>query len=361
MTRITFDHVSKSYGSVQPLRDVSFSIEPGEFFVLVGPSGSGKSTLLRMIAGLESITTGTMQFDNDVMNDVEPRLRDVGMVFQNYALYPHLTVAENLAFPLKIKKVSQNDIDKRVVEIAEMLGLSELLQRRPKQLSGGQRQRVAVGRAIIRKPRVFLFDEPLSNLDAQLRTHMRTELKALQRELGVTTVYVTHDQVEAMTMSDRMAVLNDGILQQVGTPSEVYNTPSTPFVATFTGSPPMNLIPYHGRTLGIRPELLQITPSPDAIELPVEITAVEYIGHEWLEHGVCEGQKVIRRVAQRENLRENLQENRRENLQENVSATYSETNSETNSQTNSETNSQTNSETNSQTVWFANARDITWF
>ncbi|MBU3680294.1 MAG: ABC transporter ATP-binding protein, partial [Candidatus Kapabacteria bacterium] len=180
MTRITFDKVSKSYDNVQPLRDVSLSIEPGEFFVLVGPSGCGKSTLLRMIAGLESVSSGTLSFDETPMNDVEPRLRDVGMVFQNYALYPHLTVAENLAFPLKIRKESVESIRSSVDRVAHMLGLTDLLDRRPKQLSGGQRQRVAVGRAIIRRPRVFLFDEPLSNLDAQLRTHMRTELRTLQ-------------------------------------------------------------------------------------------------------------------------------------------------------------------------------------
>ena len=298
MTRITFDHVSKSYDAVQPLRDVSFTIEPGEFFVLVGPSGCGKSTLLRMIAGLETVTSGTLLFDAEPMNDVEARKRDVGMVFQNYALYPHLTVAENLAFPLSIRKVAAGEIRKRVTEVAEILGLTPLLDRRPKQLSGGQRQRVAVGRAIIRKPRVFLFDEPLSNLDAQLRTHMRTELRALQRELGVTTVYVTHDQVEAMTMSDRMAVLNEGILQQVGSPSDVYEHPATPFVATFTGSPSMNLIPHEGRTLGIRPERFSLSPTDDALPLSVTVTAVEYIGHEWLVHGTIANSSVILRCME---------------------------------------------------------------
>lgn len=298
MTRITFDHVSKSYDAVQPLRDVSFTINPGEFFVLVGPSGCGKSTLLRMIAGLETVTSGTLLFDAESMNDVDARKRDVGMVFQNYALYPHLTVAENLAFPLSIRKTATDEIRKRVGEVAEILGLTPLLDRRPKQLSGGQRQRVAVGRAIIRKPRVFLFDEPLSNLDAQLRTHMRTELRALQRELGVTTVYVTHDQVEAMTMSDRMAVLNEGILQQVGSPSEVYEHPATPFVATFTGSPSMNLIPHEGRTLGIRPERLTLSPADDALPLSVAVTAVEYIGHEWLVHGTIINSSVILRCME---------------------------------------------------------------
>jgi len=311
MTTITFDHVTKRYDAVTPLQEVSFTIEPGEFFVLVGPSGSGKSTLLRMIAGLESITSGILRFDQAEMNAVAPRDRDVGMVFQNYALYPHLTVAENLAFPLRIRKEDQATITRRVGEVAEILGITELLERRPKQLSGGQRQRVAVGRAIIRKPRVFLFDEPLSNLDAQLRTHMRTELKSLQRELGVTTVYVTHDQVEAMTMSDRMAVLNDGALQQVGTPAEVYNTPSTPFVATFTGSPPMNLVRVasseqrvassvgpgtgHQALLGIRPENLVLEQTGTAI--PVQIRAVEFIGHEWLVHGVTNGVPIIRRAS----------------------------------------------------------------
>jgi len=299
MTRITFDHVSKSYDAVTPLRDVSFAIEPGEFFVLVGPSGCGKSTLLRMIAGLESVTAGTIAFDGSVINHVEPRDRDVGMVFQNYALYPHLTVAENLAFPLSIRRLPKGEIASRVEEVAQLLGMADLLSRRPKQLSGGQRQRVAVGRAIIRKPRVFLFDEPLSNLDAKLRTHMRTELRTLQRTLGVTTVYVTHDQVEAMTMSDRMAVLNGGVLEQVGSPDEIYNHPATPFVATFTGSPPMNLVQYDGRTLGIRPEHFRYQAEGDAISLPVQITAIEFLGSEWLTHALCNGQPIVMRTSAR--------------------------------------------------------------
>ncbi|NQW31015.1 MAG: ABC transporter ATP-binding protein [Ignavibacteria bacterium] len=299
MTQIEFKNVSKSYEEVQPLADVTFTIQPGEFFVLVGPSGSGKSTLLRMIAGLEQITTGSLLFDSQVMNDVSPRDRDVGMVFQNYALYPHLTVAENLAFPLRIRKEKDNVVKSRVDEVAVMLGLQELLARKPKQLSGGQRQRVAVGRAIIRKPRVFLFDEPLSNLDAQLRVHMRTELRLLQRQLGITTVYVTHDQVEAMTMADRMAVLNNGKLQQVGTPAEVYNNPATKFVATFTGSPSMNIFRHNGQEFGIRPENISSEKIENALALPVNITAVEFLGSEWLVHATHNNQFIIMRRSDR--------------------------------------------------------------
>ncbi|MBS1562084.1 MAG: ATP-binding cassette domain-containing protein [Bacteroidetes bacterium] len=296
MTSITFDNVSKSYDKVTPLRSVSFTIEPGEFFVLVGPSGSGKSTLLRMIAGLESVTDGSLLFDGERMNDVEARKRDVGMVFQNYALYPHLSVAQNLGFPLSVRKVAKAEIETRVGEVARMLDITSLLERKPKQLSGGQRQRVALGRAIIRKPRVFLFDEPLSNLDAQLRTHMRAEIRALQRRLGVTSVYVTHDQVEAMTMSDRMAILNEGTLQQVGTPREIYDNPATPFVASFTGSPSMNLMPYSGKTLGIRPENISLENTDTSIPLEVSIQAIEFIGHEWLIHGISNGTPIIRRA-----------------------------------------------------------------
>lgn len=298
MTKVSFESITKSFDGIVPLRDVSFAIDPGEFFVLVGPSGSGKSTLLRIIAGLESATSGRLLFDDTVMNNVEPRLRDVGMVFQNYALYPHLTVAENIAFPLRIRKESKSTIEARVREISALLNIDTLLDRKPRQLSGGQRQRVAVGRAIIRKPRVFLFDEPLSNLDAQLRTHMRTELKNLQKSLGVTAVYVTHDQVEAMTMSDRMAVINDGVLQQVGTPSEVYRTPATTFVATFTGSPPMNMIPWDGKILGIRPEHITDVSTDNALGLNATIVASEFIGHEWLVHALVNGVMIIQRRTQ---------------------------------------------------------------
>jgi len=297
MTKITFDGVCKSYDASQPLRGVTFTIESGEFFVLVGPSGSGKSTLLRMIAGLESITSGNIAFNGDIVNETEPRLRDVGMVFQNYALYPHLTVAENLAFPLTIRKESAADIRRRVEEVAATLELTDLLKRRPKQLSGGQRQRVAVGRAIIRKPRVFLFDEPLSNLDAKLRTHMRTELRALQRQLGVTTVYVTHDQVEAMTMSDRMAILNNGGLEQVGTPHEIYDTPATLFVAGFTGSPCMNTLPLKDGTLGVRPEHLKWTDDSSSTPIQVTIQAVEFLGSEWLVHARTSSMPIIMRTT----------------------------------------------------------------
>ncbi|MBI2794707.1 MAG: ATP-binding cassette domain-containing protein [Ignavibacteria bacterium] len=298
MTKVSFELITKTFDGIVPLRDVSFTIEPGEFFVLVGPSGSGKSTLLRIIAGLESATSGRLLFDNTVMNNIEPRFRDVGMVFQNYALYPHLTVAENIAFPLRIRRESKSTIEARVREISTLLNIDTLLDRKPRQLSGGQRQRVAVGRAIVRKPRVFLFDEPLSNLDAQLRTHMRTELKNLQKNLGVTAVYVTHDQVEAMTMSDRMAVINDGALQQVGTPSEVYCTPATKFVATFTGSPPMNMIPWDGKFLGIRPEHITDVGLGDALELKAVIIASEFIGHEWLVHANVNGTTIIQRRTQ---------------------------------------------------------------
>lgn len=237
--------VKKYDAHTEAVRDVSLSVQPGEFLVLVGPSGCGKSTLLRMIAGLETITSGDLLFDNKRMNDVSARDRDIGMVFQNYALYPHLTVFENIAFPLRVRKEADAMVRTRVQEVAEMLSLGSLLDRLPKQLSGGQRQRVAVGRAIARKPRLFLFDEPLSNLDAQLRIAMRSELTLLQRTLGTTAVYVTHDHTEAMTMGHRIAVLRQGSLVQMGTPQELYYNPRTSFVAGFLGTPSINLIRGH--------------------------------------------------------------------------------------------------------------------
>jgi multiple sugar transport system ATP-binding protein len=249
MADIVLEHVYKRYpNGFEAVKDLSLEIEEGELLVLVGPSGCGKTTALRMIAGLEDISEGDLYIGGHRMNDVLERDRDIAMVFQSYALYPHMTVAQNIAFSLRLAKAPKDEIRRRVRETAELLGLEKLLDRRPKQLSGGQRQRVAMGRAIIRQPRVFLMDEPLSNLDAQLRVQTRGEIEALQKRLGVTTVYVTHDQVEAMTMGDRIAVLRDGVLQQVGSPEEVYDRPANLFVAGFIGSPPMNLA--HGTVDG---------------------------------------------------------------------------------------------------------------
>ena len=243
MSGILFDGVTKVYdGTTVAVDDFSLEVEDGEFLTLVGPSGSGKSTLLRMVAGLEEITGGEIRIEDTIVNRLPPRDRDIAMVFQNYALYPHLKVQENMAFGLKRSTdLPEGEINERVREAAELMGIEDLLDDKPKQLSGGQRQRVATGRAIVRKPAVFLFDEPLSNLDAKLRKHMRTELQRLQYELDTTAIYVTHDQEEAMTMSDRIAILNLGELQQVGTPREVYNEPRNAFVAQFIGSPSMNM------------------------------------------------------------------------------------------------------------------------
>ena len=226
MSGVNLKGIVKSYGAVQVVHGIDLSVAEKEFVVLVGPSGCGKSTTLRMIAGLEEISAGDLTIDDKRMNRVAPKDRDVAMVFQNYALYPHLSVAENMAFGLRIRKVPNAEVKKTIDEVAEILGLTEYLQRRPAELSGGQRQRVAMGRAIVRHPKVFLFDEPLSNLDAKLRTQMRAEIKRLHKRLGVTSVYVTHDQVEAMTLADRIVVMNDGIIEQVGTPMELFNNPA---------------------------------------------------------------------------------------------------------------------------------------
>jgi multiple sugar transport system ATP-binding protein len=243
MSAVMFSHVSKNYGDgVKAVDDLSLPIEDGEFMVLVGPSGCGKSTALRMIAGLEEITEGDLMIGDERVNDIAPGARDVAMVFQNYALYPHMSVRENMGFALEMAKVGKREIAERVNRAADILGLREYLDRRPRALSGGQRQRVAMGRAIVREPKVFLMDEPLSNLDAKLRVQMRAEIIRLQRELGTTTVYVTHDQVEAMTMGDRVAVMRKGVLQQVASPAELYDHPANLFVAGFIGSPAMNFI-----------------------------------------------------------------------------------------------------------------------
>ncbi|MFZ3388845.1 ABC transporter ATP-binding protein [Buttiauxella gaviniae] len=242
MATITLSNIHKRYEDNVIINGLELTIREGEFVALVGPSGCGKSTLLRMIAGLESITDGEIALDGEIVNDISPQQRNIAMVFQNYALYPHMTVAENLGFSLKMQGVAKLLIDERVAQSAQTLGLSSLLKRKPGQLSGGQRQRVAMGRAILRNPRVFLFDEPLSNLDAKLRVEMRTEIKALHQRLNATMVYVTHDQVEAMTMADRIVVLKDGVIEQVGTPLELYDRPRNAFVAGFIGSPSMNLL-----------------------------------------------------------------------------------------------------------------------
>ena len=251
MATVTLEHVDKIYpGNVKAVSDFNLEIADGEFVVLVGPSGCGKSTTLRMVAGLEEITSGTIRIGPRVVNDVPPKDRDIAMVFQNYALYPHMTVRENMGFGLKLRKFPKREIDARVHEAARMLGLAELLERRPKALSGGQRQRVAVGRAIVRKPAVFLFDEPLSNLDAKMRVQMRVEISRLHNQLGTTMIYVTHDQVEAMTMGQRIVVMKDGDIQQVAGPIPLYDSPANRFVAGFIGTPPMNILEGHIRAQG---------------------------------------------------------------------------------------------------------------
>src|SRR5499427_1369437 len=242
MAQLKITGLHKHYGSVHAVRGVDLDIPDGEFTVLVGPSGCGKTTLLRTIAGLEEANDGTIEIDREVMNDVRPSDRDVAMVFQNYALYPHMQVYKNIAFGLMARKLPRSEIDARVKRAAAMLGISELLERLPRQLSGGQRQRVAIGRAIVRNPRLFLFDEPLSNLDAQLRDEMRSEIKRLHQELGKTMIYVTHDQVEAMTMADRIVLLREGLIEQAGAPLDLFERPATRYVAGFLGSPAMNFI-----------------------------------------------------------------------------------------------------------------------
>ncbi len=241
MASVSFRNVKKSFGKVEVLHGVGFDIADGEFVVLVGPSGCGKSTLLRMLAGLEEISGGEIAIDNRVVNDLDAKDRDIAMVFQSYALYPHMTVRENMGFSLRLRKAAQSEIDSRVANAARILNLDQLLHRYPRELSGGQRQRVAMGRAIVRDPKVFLFDEPLSNLDAKLRVAMRAEIKALHQRLKTTTVYVTHDQIEAMTMADRIVVMHDGIVEQIGTPLELFDRPGNLFVAQFIGSPAMNV------------------------------------------------------------------------------------------------------------------------
>ncbi|WP_396439952.1 sn-glycerol-3-phosphate ABC transporter ATP-binding protein UgpC [Limnohabitans sp.] len=293
MASITLSHILKTYGAGDKantvIHDLSAEIAHGEFVVIVGPSGCGKSTLLRMVAGLEEITAGTVSIGERVVNDLEPAERDIAMVFQNYALYPHMSVFDNMAYGLKIAKVPVAEIKTRVDKAAAILELSQLLQRKPRELSGGQRQRVAMGRAIVRQPQVFLFDEPLSNLDAKLRAQTRLEIQKLHRELGITSLFVTHDQIEAMTLAQRMIVMNGGHMEQFGTPEEVYNRPASTFVASFIGSPPMNLLQHApgtpaGQILGIRPEHLDITPVIENGGWTLTVDTVELLGAERLVH-----------------------------------------------------------------------------
>lgn len=327
MADLKFNGVKKRFGPVEVIRGVDFSVRAGEFVVFVGPSGCGKSTLLRIVAGLEGISEGDLFIGGERVNDVPPARRGVGMVFQSYALYPHMTARENMAFGLKLARGKREDIDERVNEAARMLQMEELMDRLPKQLSGGQRQRVAIGRAIVRRPRVFLFDEPLSNLDAALRGKTRVEIAALHRRLDTTMIYVTHDQVEAMTLADRIVVLNGGRVEQIGTPSELYCHPTNTFVAGFIGSPTMNFIPagpagsngaaqvrVEGEdnpiatradtrpgaeselTLGIRPEHLCLADDHDA-QLRGEVQVVEEMGESHLLHvRLRGGQTAVARI-----------------------------------------------------------------
>jgi len=301
MAALSFRNVIKRYGigpkANQVIHGVSAEIADHEFIVIVGPSGCGKSTLLRMVAGLEEVSAGEIAIGGRVVNDLEPSERDIAMVFQNYALYPHMTVFDNMAYGLKIAKVPVPEIKTRVDKAAKILELGHLLARKPRELSGGQRQRVAMGRAIVRQPQVFLFDEPLSNLDAKLRAQTRLEIQKLHRELGITSLFVTHDQVEAMTLAQRIIVMNGGVMDQFATPEEVYNRPATTFVASFMGSPPMNLLKNApggrpGSILGIRPEHLQVT--SDGWALQVE--TVEMLGAERLVYGRLGDETVIVRT-----------------------------------------------------------------
>ena len=279
MATVTFENVQKMYGDFQAVKDLNLEIGDGEFMVLVGPSGCGKTTSLRMIAGLEEISAGTLRIGDRVVNDVPPKDRDIAMVFQSYALYPHMSVRENLAFGLKLRKVPKAEIERRVNEAAETIQLQKLLDRKPKELSGGQRQRVALGRAIVREPAVFLMDEPLSNLDAKLRVQTRAEIARLHQRLKTTVVYVTHDQVEAMTMGTRIAVMNEGLLQQVGTPQSLYDTPINRFVAGFIGSPSMNFVEVHQDGTGESARL--VGPGDWSIPIPPRYreTATPKVGH----------------------------------------------------------------------------------
>jgi multiple sugar transport system ATP-binding protein len=322
MASVTYDHVVKRYTpETTAVRDFNVEVADKEFMVLVGPSGCGKSTALRMLAGLESITEGQIRIGERVVNDVAAKDRDIAMVFQSYALYPHMTVYDNMAFPLQMQRISKSDIDKRVKQASGILGLDAFLKRKPRALSGGQRQRVALGRAIVRHPQVFLLDEPLSNLDAKLRAQTRIELQKLHRDLETTFIYVTHDQVEAMTMGDRIAIMFDGVLQQVGTPDDIYDHPGNLFVAGFIGSPTMNFVPVTVQngtakasgfevqlpravgaekgTLGFRPEALTDRVTDNGAVLDMQVDVVERLGSDQFLYGQVGGDTITARVDPR--------------------------------------------------------------
>jgi sn-glycerol 3-phosphate transport system ATP-binding protein len=275
MSEIQLDHIAKGWGAARAVDDVSLTAEEGSLLVLLGPSGCGKSTTLRLIAGLEQPDSGRVLIGGADVTHLTPAERKIAMVFQSYALFPHLSVAENIVFGLRVRGVSRGERDSRLKRVADMVGLAQLLERKPSQLSGGQRQRVALGRAIIAEARVCLMDEPLSNLDAKLRHEMRTEIRALQQRLGMTMVYVTHDQTEAMTMADRVVLMRDGHVEQNGPPEELYSRPASAFTARFIGTPPMNLITSEGRTIGIRPEHIRIVPQDGR---PARVRSVEHLG-----------------------------------------------------------------------------------
>lgn len=286
MASVKLSNISKSYGDTKIIEGLDLEVKDNEFLVLVGPSGCGKSTLLRMIAGLEDVSGGELSIGDRVVNTLEPKDRNIAMVFQNYALYPHMNVYKNISFGLRAQKMPKDEIDKKVREAAEILELSDLLERKPVELSGGQRQRVSMGRAIVRDPDVFLFDEPLSNLDAKLRSSMRLEIKKLHETVKKTIIYVTHDQVEAMTLADRIVILKDGEIQQIGTPLDVYKKPANKFVASFIGSPEMNFMEYSDFSLGIRPEDIYIQGTEPKMARPQKlegnIILVEMLGAESL-------------------------------------------------------------------------------
>lgn len=301
MATVEIRHLVKKFSDeVTAVKDINILTEDGEFLVLLGPSGCGKSTLLRMIGGLEHPTSGDILIGNTVVNNLPPRARSIAMVFQSYALYPHMSVRDNIAFPLKAAKFSKEEQEKKIQWASRILGIDELLKRKPGQLSGGQRQRVALARALVREPDVFLLDEPLSNLDAQRRASARDELQMFQRNIGTTTIYVTHDQVEAMGMGHRIAVLNHGELQQIGTPREIYEEPANTFVATFLGSPPMNLVPDGERLIGFRPESVAPRDASfdpvNGIEFSLDNIRLEYLGSEKLVYGEINGTRAVSRL-----------------------------------------------------------------